>query len=94
VHTPSSPFYTRHPDDNEHPLLTVLAAALRAAENHVRAAATDLAPSHDPNEAPVRVVLFAATLVADRCAELRPLLDFYVDAANDLDLHEPADDPF
>jgi hypothetical protein len=92
VHKSSPAFHVALGDEDNHALLTVLAAALRAAENHVRAGARNLDPAHDPNDPPVRVVLLAATLVADRCAELRSLLDCYVDAANDLD--DPPDDPF
>jgi hypothetical protein len=92
VHTPDFPFHTPPGYDTEHALLAVLTAALQVAENHVRADARDLAPALDPNQLPVRVVLFTAALVADRCAELRSLLQLYAHAYDDL--RDLDDNPF
>jgi hypothetical protein len=93
----SLPFYTPTAIAPERAVLTVLAAALHVA----RVALHDEHPAlvHAPHlgQAHAPLVVASARLLADRCAELLCLLDFY-DAALDAVLseveHDGADIPF
>lgn len=76
------PFYGPCFPAPERAVLTLLYAALRATEQVLRDEHPLLhqAPSLGQHHAPI--VVACARLVADRCVELRALLDFY-DAAAD-----------
>ena len=86
----SIPFHIPVSPTPERPVLSLLHAAIHAAESILRDEHADLdrAPRFDQSHAPV--VRAAAHLIVNRCAELRSLLDFY-DAAVD-DVVETYDD--
>lgn len=78
------PFYQPCFPAPERAVLTLLAAALRVAEQTLRDEHPQIenAPKLDDHHAPI--VVASAKLIVDRCAELRTLLDFYDDAVDDV----------
>lgn len=78
------PFYQPCFPASERTVLTLLHAALRVVEHTLRDEhpLVEDAPKLAEHHAPIVVV--AAKLIADRCAELQGLLDFYDAALDDV----------
>lgn len=77
------PLYGPYPVAPERAVITLLHAALCVTERVLRHEhPVDIVPKLDQHHAPL--VIAAARLVVDRCAELRTLLHFYDDAVDDV----------